>query len=265
MKKFMKTLGIVVGLPLLYFSITNILIYIVGRLYIMNNRTTASRESLIKFINSNSLIISLVTGLIILALLLLFIKKKVVPPCKLNKISFKTILYIAIFCFGTAVIMGILVGLLTLIFPSYKEISNLMQESHTSIFKLFVIVVFAPIFEEIFFRGVIFGYLKKNYNIVLAIILQALVFGILHGNIVQGIYAFILGVILALIYYYTNSLYSSIVFHLIFNLLGGVVIPILYIKFPFIIFIFIPLAIACLVFTIIKAVNKYGGSLYEKY
>lgn len=265
MKKFMKTLGIAVGLPLLYFSITNILIFIASRLYIINNRTTVSQESLIKFINSNGLIISLITGLIILALLLLFIKKKVVPPCEFDKISLKTILYIAIFCFGTAVIMGILVGLLTLIFPSYKEISDLMQESHSSIFKLFIVIVFAPTFEEIFFRGVIFGYLKKNYNIVLAIILQALIFGILHGNIVQGIYAFLLGVILALIYYYTNSLYSSIVFHLVFNLLGGVIIPMLYIKFPLVIFIFIPLAIACLIFTIIKAVNKYGGSLYERY
>lgn len=48
-------------------------------------------------------------------------------------------------------------------------------------------------------------------------ILQALFFGIYHGNIIQGIYATIIGFLLGLLYRRFNSIYASILLHMMIN------------------------------------------------
>ena len=108
-----------------------------------------------------------------------------------KKISIKKVYYIALFGFGFSVILLILTILLDSIFPSYTEISNKMLSQNTSIINLICSVVFIPICEEIIFRGMIFKFLKRYYSLIGAIFLQALLFGIAHGNIVQGVYTYI--------------------------------------------------------------------------
>lgn len=66
------------------------------------------------------------------------------------------------------------------------------MSTHNSVFQLVIVILLIPIYEEMIFRYVIFGYLKENYNIVCAVIGKALVFGFFHLNIVQGIYTFLL-------------------------------------------------------------------------
>lgn len=80
---------------------------------------------------------------------------------------------------------------------------------------LISIGLFAPFIEEIFFRYFMVGILKEKK--VLAIILPALIFGIAHGNSVQGTYAFILGVIFAVIYLKTDNLLYTILLHIGIN------------------------------------------------
>ena len=81
--------------------------------------------------------------------------------------------------------------------------------------------------EEIIFRGCIFGILKRNINITAALIIQALVFAIIHENIVQSSYVFFLGLILGFTFIYTGSLLGNIICHIIFNLLGMMLLPLL--------------------------------------
>ncbi|MGX4599019.1 CPBP family intramembrane glutamic endopeptidase [Faecalimicrobium sp. JNUCC 81] len=83
------------------------------------------------------------------------------------------------------------------------------------------ILITAPIFEELLFRGVILNGLLSKYknNYKKAIIISALIFGIAHLNIPQGINAFILGIILGGIYYCTGSMKLSIFAHFINNFL----------------------------------------------
>ena len=98
--------------------------------------------------------------------------------------------------------------------------------------QLIITIVFIPIYEEIFYKGIIFGYLRKNFNIIVAIVVQDLVLGVMHLNLVQGIYTFILGIVLALIYMYSESILGNITVHIIFNLLGILIVPKLLIKIP---------------------------------
>lgn len=78
-------------------------------------------------------------------------------------------------------------------------------------------VIIAPIVEEILLRGILFNKLKKDYSLKISIVLQAGVFAILHGNITQGCNAFVGGILFAIIYLYTGSLWGDITAHMLTN------------------------------------------------
>lgn len=82
---------------------------------------------------------------------------------------------------------------------------------------IFLYGVLSPVVEELIFRGLLFNRLKRIFPRLAAIILSALLFGIFHGNLVQGTYAFIMGVIIALLYEKYKSFLAPIVFHVVAN------------------------------------------------
>lgn len=77
--------------------------------------------------------------------------------------------------------------------------------------------ILAPIMEEIIFRYGVFNKLKQK-NVTMALIVSSILFGLMHGNIIQGGYAFILGFIIAYIYNKTNNLLDPILIHIGVNL-----------------------------------------------
>ncbi|MBQ1902170.1 MAG: CPBP family intramembrane metalloprotease [Lachnospiraceae bacterium] len=80
--------------------------------------------------------------------------------------------------------------------------------------KILCNVIFVPILEELLYRGIIAGQLEviyKNKNI--AIIVSAVLFGILHFNVVQFIYACICGFALAYIYLRNHKIWVPIAAH----------------------------------------------------
>ena len=80
-----------------------------------------------------------------------------------------------------------------------------------------VTVVLAPLAEEFLFRGVTLRKATKIMPFFLANILQASLFGIYHGNLIQGIYAFALGLILGYVAEYFHSIWASILLHAFVN------------------------------------------------
>ncbi|UBL07655.1 CPBP family intramembrane glutamic endopeptidase [Clostridium perfringens] len=128
--------------------------------------------------------------------------------------------------------------------------------------QLIITIVFIPIYEEIFYKGIIFGYLRKNFNIIVTIVVQDLVLGVMHLNLVQGIYTFILGIVLALIYMYSESILGNITVHIIFNLLGILIVPKLLIKIPSMSIVLLIIAIGFIIFSSIKMIEKYENRFY---
>lgn len=84
--------------------------------------------------------------------------------------------------------------------------------------------IIAPIFEEILYRGVLLNGLLKKYNYKKAIIYSAIIFGIAHMNLPQGVNAFFLGVIIGLAYYYAMSIYLCMAMHFVNNFLVNFVV-----------------------------------------
>ncbi|AGB40717.1 CAAX amino terminal protease family [Halobacteroides halobius DSM 5150] len=105
--------------------------------------------------------------------------------------------------------------------PTQQVIKDLLKSNNNWIFILHtcLIVIIAPISEEIFFRGFIYSYCKSKLGITKGILLNGVIFGLAHFSIWVFIPTFLGGIILAWIYERTNSLYSSILAHGVWNLI----------------------------------------------
>ena len=82
---------------------------------------------------------------------------------------------------------------------------------------LFAAIV-GPIIEELFFRGFMYGALKKHIGIFWSMMATAAVFAALHAHLVGFIPIMALGILLAYLYEKTGTLVSSITVHMIHNL-----------------------------------------------
>lgn len=76
--------------------------------------------------------------------------------------------------------------------------------------------VLPALVEEFAFRGVILNVLRK-YSDGLAILVSAVLFGLMHGNFTQIPFAFVVGLILGYVAVKTNSLIPGIIIHFLNN------------------------------------------------
>ena len=100
---------------------------------------------------------------------------------------------------------------------SYNQAS---QGLNTSLLwaDLLSVAFFAPLVEELIFRGLVLSRLRAALPGWLAVLLQGLVFGFVHGQLVWIIYASLFGFLLGYVRLRTGSLAASILLHLGFNL-----------------------------------------------
>lgn len=91
-----------------------------------------------------------------------------------------------------------------------------------------LVVVAAPVSEEIFFRGFLFGGLRRGLPFVVAAIVSAVIFGAFHYTGPSSLTVLpqlaILGLALAWIYERTGSIYPTIAVHAINNALAFVIL-----------------------------------------
>ncbi len=151
---------------------------------------------------------------------------------KMNKkdiLSGKGILVIVLVAAGMCFFTNFAMPIATLVVPesimtAYEE---LMESAGfgESILPTIAAVLIAPFGEEFIFRGVTFFYAKKMVADMpnrraafwIANSVQALMFGVFHLNIVQGTYAFFMGLALGYLAHRFRSIIPSIAGHMIIN------------------------------------------------
>lgn len=82
---------------------------------------------------------------------------------------------------------------------------------------LFMMAVMPACIEELAFRGIAYGGYRKAGTKFMAVMLSSLMFGLMHMNLNQALYAFVLGIFMSLLVEATGSLFSSMLFHFIYN------------------------------------------------
>ena len=98
-----------------------------------------------------------------------------------------------------------------------EEVLKVFAELDSPVWFIIVGVVFAPIVEEIFFRGFLFQGFRQRYGWTGGIVISSLIFAAAHFDPVAFIPTFILGAVLAYIYHSSNSVWPGIILHLINN------------------------------------------------
>ena len=88
------------------------------------------------------------------------------------------------------------------------------------VLQLLYVIILAPIFEETLYRGVVLGAMAR-YGKTAAILLSALSFGLMHGNIPQAASAFATGLVYATIAVNSGSIVPTIVIHCLNNLIAN--------------------------------------------
>ncbi len=104
----------------------------------------------------------------------------------------------------------------------YVMPDSLLTEAYDdpSVVIMYMTIAFAPaIAEEFLFRGVVYGNLRP-YGKKQAVIISALLFALMHQNIAQLFYTFVCGIVMALMYEWTRSIWCSVLFHLFNNLIS---------------------------------------------
>lgn len=179
-----------------------------------------------QFLAENTNLILIITDILVVLFLWVFYairKKKLTTEAGMRKFSVSYIPWIIL----TGVALAVFISFALEFLPE-KWLMDYVAASEDvtgtlSVVALISTVLVAPVVEEILFRGIILSRLRKAMPVAPALLLSALVFGLMHGQILWIAYAAFLGIILALVAVRTKSILATILLHVTFNLTGMLV------------------------------------------
>lgn len=211
-----------IGLNYTFFGVFAIIMQI-----IIINIIGFANPIILNDINLTSIIASVCNYILPLPIFLYLMNKLEKQEIHSNKLTIKKfIVYIAISL--TLMWIGNLIGLtITEILGNLiqSEIANPIVETidSSSVYtNLLLMVIMAPIFEEIIFRKLLIDRTIK-YGKGVSILLSALIFGLFHGNLNQFFYAFLIGGFFAYVYIKTGKIIYTILLHLTVNFFGSII------------------------------------------
>lgn len=199
MKKFLKCIRDILKYILVGFIIMILMFIIQDEGLILDDD--------VAFIFTN--LVSVVVFLIMIKLE----KKNLKEYFKIKKLKSRNIIVLIALAVGIFLIDLSLLPLLSNYLPSNNSGNEI-----TVIFVIYITLI-APICEEILFRGIIFNKLKSSVNLILAVFIQALFFGLAHGlsaNI-QSVHALSTGIIYGVVFLSADSILAPILLHFFNN------------------------------------------------
>ena len=90
-----------------------------------------------------------------------------------------------------------------------------MQTFWQYLIAVLLLAILPSICEELVFRGIIYNGLRQRFSFVVSLVLSSVMFMLVHLSIYKTFYQVILGVVLALLVYYTGTIVYGVVFHFI--------------------------------------------------
>ena len=193
-------LGIILGLSQVIFNISNVSLFI-GVLTALTSIISFGVAILIGFKKT---------------------KRKFNDVFKFNNVSPYFWIATTIFMIGLVFVVSELDNLLNFILPMpdfFHDIFETLMTDQIFVFAIIIMGIIPAFTEELFFRGLVLDGFVKNYSKKKAILISALLFGLVHLNPWQFLGAFIIGIFAAWICINTNSIILCIYVHLFNNVL----------------------------------------------
>ena len=122
--------------------------------------------------------------------------------------------------FNPNVILGGLILLIAaqiVIEPILLLFPHTEQTSGQGFWAIVTAVIFAPVFEELIFRGLVLESLLRRHRRLISVIVSSMLFAVIHFQPSVMLTAFVSALIFGTIYLHTNSIFSTIILHSINN------------------------------------------------
>jgi membrane protease YdiL (CAAX protease family) len=116
---------------------------------------------------------------------------------------------------GTLIYSISALPVVTTYFPDIATLTEMIGNGGNILMVLLGSVLLGSLAEEILFRGLIMRTLHSAFRLWLALLLQALFFGVLTFSVTVGLYAALGAVLFGLIFIWSGSLWASLIAHMI--------------------------------------------------
>ena len=234
--KILKTILLIILYAFIYYFFQFVIGGIIGAFSVIIRRifseNGSSQNIYMDYINNgmgNTLCITIIIAAVISFLIyfgiFLIRREKITRICNFKKIKFSHIpmaffLGIAICLLNSSLLSWLAkIDFFKYYIERYQSLNYLLSNTNTILLVL-AITVTAPLIEEVIFRGMIFNDLKQIMPVFWVIIIQGLLFGIYHFNIVQFIYGSFLGIMFGLVYNWAQNIWIPVILHFSNNLMA---------------------------------------------
>ena len=224
MKKFFSV-GFTVFIYLLIYSFFQGLYIIVVTLYYSSTSPNLNEAEFTDLVNAQiplAIIFAAILSFLIYAWIVTASKKQnIFTYCKFKALPLKKVVMLIFAGLSLVSLNALTVVGISMLFPDAYDlhVENMMGLTSSGGWLMVVSVgLAAPFIEEIMFRGLITNELDRVMSYKWIIFVQALLFGIYHMNIVQGIYTFILAIFMGYALYWTGSIFAPLIIHIVNNM-----------------------------------------------
>ena len=236
-KRTLKDLWRLIYPVIIYFAVAFIVqfaaVRVIASAAVANGTITAAgkstaelQEELNSLINRYSLHLTALTNVVLIPIYILLLmgdekKRRNSLGIRYTTPGIKRLGVVFVLGMSAAVSMNVIVTLshIARFSPKYQQVSEVIY-SGGLFMEIVSAVIAAPILEELFFRGMIYKRLRDMINVKAAVVISALFFGAFHGNLVQFVYAFIIGLMLAYVYEKFKTIWAPVIFHIGANLIS---------------------------------------------
>ena len=124
---------------------------------------------------------------------------------------------------GVSVVANLVAGVIASFFSSFgitvPDVEMMVDTPLSLGLNILILAVLPALLEEMVFRGYVMGTLRR-YGDGLAVVVSALLFGLMHGNVVQIPFAFLLGLVLGVLALQGGSIWPAVALHFLNNLMA---------------------------------------------
>ena len=107
------------------------------------------------------------------------------------------------------------------VMDEYVQLMETAGIGNNTLITLIYVIALGPLLEELCLRGVTYGFLEKSgIRPIFIVLISGVLFGAMHLNLVQGVYASVLGFFLGFLRYKYRSISLTVFAHILFNIMG---------------------------------------------
>ena len=137
---------------------------------------------------------------------------------KFAKSGFSMILIMILLGFSAALFLNLTANLTGFVKLSARY--GKVYEEQTALHPLIGVLIYgllSPAVEEVLFRGIIYNRMKRVFPIKISVVISSLLFGVFHADLVQGVYGFLMGLLITGIYEMSRNFLYPLILHITAN------------------------------------------------